>query len=314
MKKRERDGEDEGGGPQGKRAARVGESADANGGPQRLTTDDALQYLKDVKEKFKEDKEKYNEFLEVMKDFKAQRVDTAGVITRVKELFKGHRHLVLGFNAFLPPGFEITLPVEERKPPPQQLQQPQQPAVEFDQAINYVNKIKARFHADEHVYKAFLEILNMYRKGNKNINEVYQEVAALFANHSDLLQEFTYFLPGTTNGATSHQQQHHHHHHHHPIANRPVLQQPHRPREMAFGKPVSNGGLLIAKKEKIVGVPGRDREAERRAEKSRKGAEKKDIGCVVVAFTVFDFYSEVITVGFVDLPIWKLMFVCREGH
>jgi histone deacetylase complex regulatory component SIN3 len=48
--------------------------------------------------------------------------------------------------------------------------------VEFDQAISYVNKIKQRFASDERVYKAFLEILNMYRKGLKTINEVYSEV------------------------------------------------------------------------------------------------------------------------------------------
>lgn len=30
------------------------------------------------------------------------RVDTAGVIVRVKELFAGHRELILGFNTFLP--------------------------------------------------------------------------------------------------------------------------------------------------------------------------------------------------------------------
>lgn len=40
---------------------------------QKLTTDDALAYLKAVKDMFKDDKEKYDEFLEVMKDFKNQR-------------------------------------------------------------------------------------------------------------------------------------------------------------------------------------------------------------------------------------------------
>ena len=30
------------------------------------------------------------------------RVDTAGVIIKVKDLFKGHRELILGFNTFLP--------------------------------------------------------------------------------------------------------------------------------------------------------------------------------------------------------------------
>jgi histone deacetylase complex regulatory component SIN3 len=30
------------------------------------------------------------------------RIDTSGVIVRVKQLFKGHRELILGFNTFLP--------------------------------------------------------------------------------------------------------------------------------------------------------------------------------------------------------------------
>lgn len=55
--------------------------------------------------------------------------------------------------------------------------------MEFDQAINYVNKIKTRFSSDERVYKAFLEILNMYRKGQKTISNVYEEVAVLFRSH-----------------------------------------------------------------------------------------------------------------------------------
>jgi paired amphipathic helix protein Sin3a len=33
-----------------------------------------------------------------------------------------------------------------------------------------------RFQTDERVYKAFLEILNMYRKGQKTISNVYEEV------------------------------------------------------------------------------------------------------------------------------------------
>ncbi|KAG6486831.1 hypothetical protein ZIOFF_055411 [Zingiber officinale] len=148
----------------------------------KLTTNDALAYLKAVKDIFQDKREKYDEFLQVMKDFKSQRIDTNGVIMRVKELFKGHRDLILGFNTFLPKGYEIKLP-EEKKP------------VEFEEAIDFVNKIKSRFENDEHVYKSFLDILNMYRRENKSIHEVYEEVAALFLNHHDLLEEFTHFLP-----------------------------------------------------------------------------------------------------------------------
>ncbi|GLJ50455.1 hypothetical protein SUGI_1075060 [Cryptomeria japonica] len=151
----------------------------SSGPPQNLggTKDYTLAYLKAVEEMFKDRKEKYDEFIEVMKDFKAQRIDVAGVIARVKELFEGHRNLILGFNTFLPKGFEIILS-----------------PIEFDQAINYVDKIKTRFQYDEQVYKAFLEILNMYRKGNKTISEVYQEVGSLFKDHRDLFEEFPYFV------------------------------------------------------------------------------------------------------------------------
>ncbi|KAE8689306.1 Paired amphipathic helix protein Sin3-like 2 [Hibiscus syriacus] len=157
--------------------------------PQKLTTNDALTYLKEVKEMFQDQKEKYDMFLEVMKDFKAQRTDTVGVIARVKELFRGHNNLIYGFNTFLPKGYEITLDEEEALP---------KKTVEFDEAISFVNKIKKRFQHDEHVYKSFLDILNMYRKEHKDINEVYSEVASLFEDHSDLLEEFTRFLPDSS--------------------------------------------------------------------------------------------------------------------
>lgn len=122
------------------------------------------------------------------------RTDTAGVIARVKELFKGHNHLIFGFNTFLPKGYEITLDEDEA---------PAKKTVEFEEAISFVNKIKVnvhfsqrvtllillipsrnwyvfppqkRFQNDEHVYKSFLDILNMYRKEHKDIGEVYSEV------------------------------------------------------------------------------------------------------------------------------------------
>ncbi|CAN7113330.1 unnamed protein product [Brassica rapa subsp. narinosa] len=150
---------------------------------------DALSYLKDVKDMFHDQRETYDRFLEVMKDFKALRIDTRGVIARVKELFKGHNHLIYGFNTFLPKGFEITL-IEEDEAPPKK-------TVDFEEAIHFVNKIKTRFKHDEHVYKSFLGILNLYRKEKKGISEVYNEVSILFEGHSDLLEEFTRFLPAS---------------------------------------------------------------------------------------------------------------------
>jgi len=126
----------------------------AAAGAARLTTNDALTYLRDVKNKFADKKDVYDTFLEIMKEFKSQRcvrarldepgrpeskgrvrptarskgcevfgqqglirprpllmtpqtpslcrIDTAGVIQRVKDLFRGHKELILGFNTFLP--------------------------------------------------------------------------------------------------------------------------------------------------------------------------------------------------------------------
>ena len=59
---------------------------------------------------------------------------------------------------------------------------------------------QARFSHDESVYKSFLDILNMYRKRTNDIADVYREVASLFKDHPDLLDEFTFFLPSSSAG------------------------------------------------------------------------------------------------------------------
>jgi paired amphipathic helix protein Sin3a len=196
-----------------------------------------------------------------MKEFKAQAIDTPGVIERVLQLFHGNRELFLGFNAFLPRGYKIEFICEENEPrvqyqhgvtgpqpqgygsgacsqpgpgappppvpPPnyglsmpaqclkpvaapscdtsQPLQPPlaQQTAaaqpmpaqaaastaqslpkearIEFDQAINYVTKIKTRFATQPETYKAFLEIRHAYQKKQRTIKEVYEQASRAWA-------------------------------------------------------------------------------------------------------------------------------------
>lgn len=345
---------------------------------QRLKVEDALSYLDQVKFKFGNQPQVYNDFLDIMKEFKSQSIDTPGVIARVSSLFKGHPQLIVGFNTFLPPGYKIevqqrsdsgivvnlpggighsggslqtivhtpqgihtmgphghmsVIPVATPSSAPgganirpvampaiqpsstsqpvttcqsqlgattvvpkfnplksevhQGLQLPQQPTpahaqqssatynmsgggagprpephilsqpnshhpshpglpstpvsagplpgshpvlhnnsgllnaqtasvansqpVEFNHAINYVNKIKHRFHGQPEVYKQFLEILHTYQKDQKLIkeggtpqgkylteSEVYAQVSKLFHNQDDLLSEFGQFLPEAT--------------------------------------------------------------------------------------------------------------------
>ncbi|KAL4216441.1 Paired amphipathic helix protein Sin3a [Mactra antiquata] len=104
---------------------------------------------------------------------------------------------------------------------PQGGNQPGQQPVEFNHAINYVNKIKNRFQGQPEIYKAFLEILHTYQKEQRTIKEgglasvppghkplteaeVYAQVAKLFQNQEDLLAEFGQFLPDA-NGSSSYQ-------------------------------------------------------------------------------------------------------------
>ena len=74
---------------------------------QQPILNDALSYLDQVKVQFQAEPEVYNRFLDIMKDFKSQTIDTPGVIERVSQLFTGHPQLIQGFNTFLPPGYRI---------------------------------------------------------------------------------------------------------------------------------------------------------------------------------------------------------------
>ncbi|KAG6228592.1 hypothetical protein E4U34_004286 [Claviceps purpurea] len=74
---------------------------------QQPILNDALTYLDQVKVQFHDQPDVYNRFLDIMKDFKSQAIDTPGVINRVSELFAGHPNLIQGFNTFLPPGYRI---------------------------------------------------------------------------------------------------------------------------------------------------------------------------------------------------------------
>jgi len=78
-----------------------------------LKVEDALSYLDQVKFKFGSQPQVYNDFLDIMKEFKSQSIDTPGVISRVSTLFRGHPELIVGFNTFLPPGYKIEVQTSE---------------------------------------------------------------------------------------------------------------------------------------------------------------------------------------------------------
>ncbi|KAG6335085.1 hypothetical protein ID866_3994 [Astraeus odoratus] len=240
-----------------------------------LNVSDALSYLDAVKSHFQDKPDVYNNFLDIMKDFKSEVIDTPGVIERVSMLFHGNPDLIQGFNTFLPPGYRIEISSDPRDPnvitvttpmgtttqsthsfesvrprdgmlksgvptpagsvppfpqvsrsmTPYQMAHVQQsldsvvapalqgpsttaaasflgglnkmenrPPGEFNHAIQYLNKIKARYTDDPDVYKQFLEILQTYQREQRQI----QDVQLLFKDAPDLLAEFKDFLPEAT--------------------------------------------------------------------------------------------------------------------
>ncbi|KAI0560457.1 Transcriptional regulatory protein Sin3-like protein [Gracilaria domingensis] len=88
-------------------APQQGNEESVNTQRRELKVEDALAYLEKVKSQFSDQISVYNQFLDIMKEFKAQSIDTKQVIHRVAELFRGHKELILGFNTFLPPGYNI---------------------------------------------------------------------------------------------------------------------------------------------------------------------------------------------------------------
>ncbi|KAI9485516.1 MAG: hypothetical protein EXX96DRAFT_545381 [Benjaminiella poitrasii] len=89
--------------------------ADDDVSPYRpLNVTDALTYLDQVKTCFIDQPIIYNKFLDIMKDFKSQTIETPGVIERVSILFKGHPELIHGFNTFLPSGYSIEYDPRDR--------------------------------------------------------------------------------------------------------------------------------------------------------------------------------------------------------
>ncbi|KAJ7649742.1 paired amphipathic helix [Roridomyces roridus] len=83
-------------------------------------------------------------------------------------------------------------------------EKPQAPSGESNHAIQYLNKIKARYTDDLSTYKQFLDILQAYQKDQMLIQESYVRVQHLFRDAPDLLDEFKMFLPEMAGGFPHH--------------------------------------------------------------------------------------------------------------
>lgn len=87
----------------------------AEGGNYReLKVEDVLAYLEQVKTQFIDSPHVYCHFLNIMKGFKAQTLDTTDVVEHVSHTFCRHHELILGFRIFLPSWYSIELREDPR--------------------------------------------------------------------------------------------------------------------------------------------------------------------------------------------------------
>jgi paired amphipathic helix protein Sin3a len=234
---------------------------------QDLIVDDALKYLEQVKKHFKNQPEVYNKFLDIMKEFKAQHINTPTVIAQVSTLFEGKPDLILGFNKFLPQNLEISgaqgavaVAVSSPVPPgpsagqtssavpsagqaqgavvttqppaavaatssatttgapaalgsaqmgmppgpghaqvagpPSGGQQNQGRELKVEDALSYLDQVKAKFEGRSKVYTQFLDIMKDFKANVIDTKGVIDRVSELFKDSTDLIVGFKIHADG----------------------------------------------------------------------------------------------------------------------
>ncbi|KAE8723526.1 hypothetical protein F3Y22_tig00012370pilonHSYRG00131 [Hibiscus syriacus] len=164
-------------------AAGRGGGAEGRCLPRKPTKDDAVAYLKEVKETFHDEEDKYNMVLQVLKNFMDRRINVVDVIAQTKELVKGHTNLIDGFNTFLPKKNEIKVDkvIDEA-----------QATKIYHETLDLMMSIRERFQdEDEHVLESFVDTMKMCK--GKRMGLI--EVAPLLKDYPDLIQEFKSFVP-----------------------------------------------------------------------------------------------------------------------
>ncbi|KAH8116132.1 hypothetical protein DFH11DRAFT_1263530 [Phellopilus nigrolimitatus] len=184
----------------------------------------ALSYLDSVKRQFSDQPGVYNRFMDIMRDFKDQTIDTPGVIQRVSSLFSSCPSLIEGFNTFLPAGYRIECTVDAHDTniitattPNGTIIQSQNvdPTVwlledtcslpftleELKPAMEYVTKIKQHFAGRADLYQEFIDILGLYKRSPVDQDQLAARTARLFRDAPDLFSGLQHFMPRDMLGA-----------------------------------------------------------------------------------------------------------------
>ncbi|KFY47819.1 hypothetical protein V496_10428 [Pseudogymnoascus sp. VKM F-4515 (FW-2607)] len=86
--------------------ARPDQGAPALGQERRVTSSEAVSYVKQIQLEFVDQPDIYSTFLHILKDYESKVIGFPGIVTRISELFAGHPNLIQGLNRFLPPRYQ----------------------------------------------------------------------------------------------------------------------------------------------------------------------------------------------------------------
>lgn len=104
-----------------------------------LRVERSRRFLTFLKNKLKENDSRYDEFLRIMAQFKehkypSHRIDIEGVCTKVQDLFKANKQILVEFNRLIPPDYRIQVqPVRAT-----------QGNTYYEDATQYIRRVKVR--------------------------------------------------------------------------------------------------------------------------------------------------------------------------
>jgi histone deacetylase complex regulatory component SIN3 len=109
----------------------------------------------------------------------------------VQELFKGHKTLLLEFNKLIPANFRINV---ETRP-------------HYQEAIEYMRRVKEETKNTPDVYSEFITVLKKYQDKIMTIEEVNSKVRVIMCGYPTLIENFKAFLPNYNEESSSEDQE-----------------------------------------------------------------------------------------------------------
>ncbi|XP_058734421.1 uncharacterized protein LOC131606163 isoform X1 [Vicia villosa] len=140
---------------------------------------DALGFLNAVRASLQPiEREKYQQFIKILRDFSAERINISDTIADLKTLFIGYTRLILEFNSFLPKKHHITVSSEDVR------------------ALGFLQEVELAFQYDgDNNFRHFLYLLEDYQNQTIDLSCFTSQGKVLLKNYPHLILKFNTFRP-----------------------------------------------------------------------------------------------------------------------